>query len=292
MPANFAVSLRPCWCSSPTCPSNPNSSPVVWRWQSNQYICVIHANPEYLKMIKMKLERTLFQKSYLFFIGFLLFVIAAFWLTYFTRILDQENYRMHTHGISLLLWCLMLVTQSLLVRNNQNQLHKRIGKFSYVVVPLVIFTTIDLLHYRVRDVPVPRSMDLFFIALVLNALVAFVIFYGLAILNKKKSAIHGRYMLCTIFPFFTPATDRIQHIYFPSTVQYLPTIDGSPIAPVVGFFLADMILFGLAVWDWRSHRRWNVFPSALVVMLIYQYSVLNFYKFEFWKSFGVWFIGR
>jgi hypothetical protein len=237
----------------------------------------------------MKLERTLLQKSHFYFIGFFLLVLAAFWLTYFTKILDQANYRMHTHGISLILWCLMLIVQPYLIVTKRTEWHRNVGKFSYLLVPLLIFTTLDLLKFRLEPVPVLGTMDYFFVALVVNALVAFVIFYGLAIYNKKNSVIHARFMVCTTLPMFTPATDRILHIYFPSLVPYLPTIEGNPIAPVVGFLMADLILIGLIIWDWRSHRRWNVFPFVLVVLLIYHYSVLNFYKFQFWKSFSNWF---
>lgn len=237
----------------------------------------------------MKLERTLFQKSHFYFIGFFLLVLAAFWLTYFTKILDQENYRMHSHGISLIAWCLMLIVQPYLIVTKRNEWHKNIGKFSYVLVPLLIFTTLDLLKFRLLVTPVLGTMDYFFVALVVNALIAFVILYGLAIYNRKKSFIHARFMICTTLPMLTPATDRIIHIYFPSLVPYLPTIEGNPIAPVVGFILADLILIGLIIWDWKSHSRWNVFPLALVVLLVYHYSVLNFYKFQFWKSFSNWF---
>jgi len=120
-------------------------------------------------------------------------------------------------------------------------------------------------------------------------LIAFLIFYGLAIYNKKKPTVHARLMVCTAFPMFTPITDRIIFIYFPSVVGYLPTIEQNPIAPVVGFAMADLILIGLSIWDWKSHRRWNVFPVALVILLLYHYSVMNFYKFEFWKDFSNWF---
>ncbi len=64
----------------------------------------------------MKLERTLYQKSDLLFAVFFLFVLAGFWLTYFTKLLDQENYRMHVHGMALILWCLMLISQAFLIR--------------------------------------------------------------------------------------------------------------------------------------------------------------------------------
>jgi len=238
----------------------------------------------------MKLESALFQKSYLYFIVFFLFVLAAFWLTYFTKIFDQENYRMHAHGMALILWCFMLIAQAYLISTKRNVIHKRVGKFSYLLVPLIIFTTVDLLKYRLHEVPALGTMDFFFIALVVNVLIAFVIFYGLAIFYRRKSALHARFMICTVFPMFTPVTDRIIHIYFPSVLPYLYTIEGHPIAPVAGFLMADLIIIGLVIWDWRSHQRWNVFPFALIVLLLYHYSVLNFYKFQFWRSFSSWFI--
>lgn len=236
----------------------------------------------------MKLEKTLYENSLFYFIAFFLFMLAGFWFTYFTKVLDQENYRMHTHGVTLILWCLMLIVQPYLIRTKQNALHKRIGKFSYVLVPLLVFTTLDLLKYRLPEKL--GTIDFFSVALVVNALIAFVILYGLAIFYRRKSTIHARYMVCTAFPMFTPITDRIQYIYFPSTISYLPTIEGNPIAPVVGFALADLLLMALCIWDWRSHKRLNVFPYALAVLLLYHFSVMNFYKYEFWKSFSNWFV--
>ncbi len=235
----------------------------------------------------MKLERTLFEKSHIYFLGFFLVVLSAFWLTYITRILEQENYRMHQHGAIIFLWCLMLIVQPLLIRKKMNLLHRRIGKFSYVVVPALVFTTLDLFRYRIKSQP---TIDYASVALVLNALIAFIILYGLAIYYRKKSALHARYMLCTVFPFFTPATDRIMFVYFPSTIEYFPMLNGQPNVMILGFALADTILLGLCIWDWRSHRRLNVFPVALVVLLLYHYSVNTFYQYNVWKSFSDWLI--
>jgi hypothetical protein len=235
----------------------------------------------------MKLERALFEKSHIYFLGFFLVVLSAFWLTYITRIFEQENYRMHLHGATLFLWCLMLIVQPLLIRKKMNLLHRRIGKFSYVLAPALVFTTLDLFRYRIRS---QVAIDYASVALIFNALIAFIILYGLAIYYRKKSALHARYMLCTVFPFFTPATDRIMYVYFPSTIEYFPMLNGQPNVMILGFALADIILIGLCIWDWRSHRRLNVFPVALVVLLFYHYSVNTFYQYNCWKSFSDWLI--
>lgn len=238
----------------------------------------------------MKLEKSIFRTSYIYFIVFFLLIVLAFWLSYFVSIADQENYRMHTHGITLIIWFILLVVQPYLIRTKRYKLHRSIGKLSYVVVPLLILTTLDLLLYRLHKTPIFGTSEYFFIALVVNALLAFIILYALGIYHRKKPTIHARYMICTVFPFFTPVTDRIIHNYFPSLLSYLPTLEGDPIAPVAGFLMADLILIGLSIWDWKSHNRLNVFPFALVVLLLYHYSVLNFYKFQFWKDLSNWLI--
>lgn len=238
----------------------------------------------------MKLEKTLTQQSFFYFIGFFILVIAGFWVTYITRITEQPNYRMHFHGAALTLWCIMLISQAYLIRAKNNALHKRMGKFSYVLVPLVLFTTLDLLHYQLHTLPQLGTMDYFFVALVVNALIAFIIFYGLAIFYRKRSGLHARYMVSTVFPFITPATDRIVGIHFPSLVPHLYTIEGNPVLPVVGFLMANTLVVGLIIWDWRSHKRINVFPFVLIVLLAYHYSVLSFHKFVFWRSFSEWFV--
>ncbi len=239
----------------------------------------------------MKLEKALFQRGYIAFIVFFGLVLLGFWFTYITRIFEQDTYRTHTHGLVLTLWCLLLIVQPLLIRKGQRGLHRMLGKGSYVLAPLIVYTSAEFLKFRLSQKPALTAIDYFFVALVINALVVFVIFYGLALYHRKKPTIHARYMAATVFPFITPATDRIMYIYFPEALTFFPAIEGNPVVPWVGFVLADICLLALSIWDWKAHRRWNVFPACLLLVLAYQYSVLNFYKFEWWQQISSWFAG-
>jgi hypothetical protein len=119
----------------------------------------------------------------------------------------------------------------------------------------------------------------------------FVILFALAVYFRRDRAMHSRYMLCTIFPLFTPITDRLIGAHMPSVVGLVPRIDGAPILPTVGFLLADMMLVALMIWDWRVNRRANVFPVALGLLVAYHVSVLTFYRLPMWEAFGEWFVG-
>ena len=237
----------------------------------------------------MKLNGFLFQKSHFLAFAFFLLVVLAFWTSYFTTLFRQENFRMHIHGILMISWCMLLLVQPYLIRTKRKILHRQLGKLSYFIVPAIASSTVDLFKYRLGSITSLTTIDIFFTASVLIALLVFLIFYGLAIYFRKNSAVHARYMICTIFPMFTAVFDRIIGAYFQSSIHSFPTVAGQAVVQPFGLILGDVLLFLLCVWDWRSHRRLDVFPVALLIHLAYHYSVMNFYKFSFWKEFSGWF---
>jgi uncharacterized membrane protein YozB (DUF420 family) len=233
----------------------------------------------------------LYRYSFWFFGLFALAMLVAFWPTYFSRLDRQASYHPHAHGIAMTLWVALLVAQAALIQSGRRDLHRKLGALSYALVPAIVVATVNFVHFRVHGARELNPVTLHFLALVLNALVAFVLLWGIALYYRRQPATHARYMIATIFPLFTPVTDRLIGRYAPSIVPWVPKIDGSPILPFAGFLLADLILAGLALWDWRVNRRVNAFPVALVVLLIYHVTVMTFHRAAFWNSFALWFAG-
>ncbi|HZF28224.1 MAG TPA: hypothetical protein VE907_03840 [Gammaproteobacteria bacterium] len=190
---------------------------------------------------------------------------------------------------------MLLVVQPQLLRTGRRSVHRALGKASYVLAPVLVAITLSFVHYRVGGGIPPGAPlapgDLYFLALTLNALVAFAVLYGLAIHYRREPQTHGRYMLCTVFPLFTPVTDRLIAAHAPSLLAFVPRLDGSPLVQVAGFALADSILIVLSLWDWRANERTNVFPVALAVLLVYHASVLTLPFAPPWGVFCAWFLG-
>jgi hypothetical protein len=160
-----------------------------------------------------------------------------------------------------------------------------------VIAPLVVLATVQFAHFRVQVVPVPLDPgSLYFLTLVLMALAAFIVLYGLAIYFRRNPQRHARYMMATLFPFVTPVTDRLIGRFAPSLIEMVPAIGGSPVVGVVGFLLVDAILVALIAWDWSVNDRTDVFPVALAVLVAFHLSVLTFYRLPFWIAFGNWFV--
>ncbi len=238
----------------------------------------------------MKTNRFLYDYSVVVFVLFFVFALWAFWPGYFSHLGDQEEVRYHTHGIAMTLWCMMLIGQAWLIRKKRFVLHRRLGTLSYFLMPVLLILTLNLVHHLLSDQEAWNPVSLYSLALMVNATIVLAILYGLAIYHRRRPLLHARYMLGTVFPLFTPVTDRLIYGHFKPLLNYMPTIEGRPIAPVAGFLLADLLLLLLVYWDWKTHQRLDVFPKVLALLVIYHISVLTFYRFAFWEKFGNWFL--
>ena len=171
-----------------------------------------------------------------FFVVFLVLTVWAFWPSYFSRLFDQPTVLHHAHGAVLALWLVMLVMQAQLIRTQRRSLHRQLGKLSYVVAPAVVLVTTAFVHQRLAPLAGAAELPaaaLHSLALMLGSLAAFAVFYGFAIAKRRDSQTHARWMVCTVFPMFTPVTDRLIAVNAPSLIGVLPRIEGNPVLPVV-----------------------------------------------------------
>lgn len=237
---------------------------------------------------RVQLDRFLYQYSAFGFIAFLGLAIWGFWTSYYGKLHEDMAWSMRFHGMTMTAWCLMLIGQALLIRFKKNKIHKLTGLLAYVLVPLILISGFQLSHITISGMVQGASHYYYFIALMFNSLVAFAILFGLAMWHRKRPLTHARYMVCTIFPLFTPITDRLIYKYFRELIPLAPTLEGMPMVQMLGFAFADFLLLILLLWDWKAHKRLDVFPVALMILLIYQVSVAFFYKIPLWRQVGDW----
>lgn len=237
----------------------------------------------------------LYRFSSAFFVAFLALTVWAFWPSYFARLFEQPNVWFHAHGIVLALWLGMLVVQAQLIRTHRRSWHRRLGTLSYAVAPAVVVITTVFVHQRISPglAGLPRlpAAATYFLALTLLSLVAFAIFYAMAIVRRTNPQTHARWMLCTVFPLVTPVTDRLIGAHVRPLVALVPRIDGNPVLPVAGFAAADLVLLALSWWDFKANRRLDVFPVALGVLLAYHAGTLTLHRVPAWNAFCAWFLG-
>jgi uncharacterized membrane protein YozB (DUF420 family) len=165
---------------------------------------------------------------------FLVLTVWAFWPSYFARLFEQPTALHHAHGIVLSLWLTLLVAQGQLIRTQRRAWHRQLGKLSYLLAPAVVAVTTVFVHQRfaaARGFPEWPAPALHSLALMLLSLVAFALFYGFAIAKRRDPQTHARWMVCTVFPMFTPVTDRLIAVNLPSVIGALPRIEAARSCP-------------------------------------------------------------
>jgi hypothetical protein len=230
----------------------------------------------------MNFTQSLFRNSFFFLLLIPVFAVWGFWVTYFTRPAGSVSFLEHLHGVALFGWLGLLVVQSLLVRTGHRSLHRAIGKLSWVMGPLIVVSTIWVANLRLNQ----RGMTpegLYIFGLQFFLIIAFAVFWLLAMLRRKRPDVHARWMICTALTMLDPIFARILGINF----IHVPFETG--IIQYYTFALIDLILLALVLRDLKAPSRKDVFLPALVLFLVLQAAMLSVLKVPAWTTFATWF---
>ena len=201
-----------------------------------------------------------------FFIGILILAFAGFFKTYFGLfpVFKSVNNVQHFHAAMMLLWLAMLITQPLLIKYKRLDWHRKLGKVSYFLVPLILTSMflIGRMGYLRDAANLPEQENIGLLALTIPDIFGFSILYVLAIVNKNKAAIHMRYILGTSLLLISPGLGRL-------TINYAGA--SLPTAAEIGHITTIVVSLVLILYDIKKHRPYKPFILAFIIL-----SVMHF----------------
>ncbi|MFY0689295.1 MAG: hypothetical protein JXQ90_19145 [Cyclobacteriaceae bacterium] len=189
---------------------------------------------------------------------FLLLIPMALWAFYKSYIIQLPDIGVtidgyiHLHAAVSSVWLALLISQPLLIRYHQFRVHRILGQVSYIVFLLLVLTFVPLIVRNYNG-----------ITSVINPLFDFgllLIFYPLAILNKKNIAVHMRYMIAITLIFIGPTLARIL-FHWTSISGFWGTM--------ITWGSINVILVGLLIWDKRNGRPYQPYVVALGAFFTY-----------------------
>jgi uncharacterized membrane protein len=144
------------------------------------------------------------------FAGLLVVLILGFWPSYFSPTASSATFGQHFHAAIMLGWVLMLIVQPWLIRSRRRDIHRVMGRVSFVLSPLVVFSALYVVLDNLVKLPQPYPpIGLSFFWLGLASALFFAMLYSLAIINRKDMQLHARYMAATVLGFITPGLGRL-----------------------------------------------------------------------------------
>lgn len=188
----------------------------------------------------------------------------------------------YVHGAFFSAWCVLLVTQALLVGVGRTDVHRKLGVFGVVVaVGMVILGVAGALIAANRPtgfhgVPVP---PLQFLVVPLFDMAFFSLFFGLGVANRTDPQSHKRWMVLATVTLLAAAFARWPYVWKL----------GNPFAY---FGLADLFIVALAIWDFRT--RGKLHPVTLwggLALIASQPARLAFSGTAVWLAFASWLTG-
>lgn len=221
----------------------------------------------------------------------------GFYETYFSVLFAPRPFIIHIHFGLMMILAATLITQPLLIRYKKQSIHRMIGKTSYVVMPLLLLTGFLLIRFvYYRDINnlnvevsqgrlklnssqiLQRAADNVRIIVVYLFWLGF--FYFKAILARRTTSIHARYMVAASLTMIGPTVDRIWFLSF-GIERFFAVI---PIE-YFSFLLQDVILTGLLIYDFKNKKPTKTLWICLLVYLVGQFLYFFVKGKYFWEVF-------
>lgn len=185
-------------------------------------------------------------------------VFAGFYKTYFGPFPNFDkniNAFIHLHAFIASVWILMLIVQPFLIVNKKYALHRAVGKASYIVFPLLIVSFIPQINKNLHS---ENIANLFF---PLSDGTLLILFYSLAIYNRKASAKHMRYMIATSLVFLGPTVGRIGPILLKWSELFTQNVQ---------YGIIYLILLSLILYDRKNNRNYFPYLVAIAAFIVHQ----------------------
>jgi len=190
----------------------------------------------------------------------LLLALIAFWPGYLALPKSRFSGWFHLHAVAAMLWFFMLIAQPWAIHSGRRALHRLIGRASYVLMPVLVISSIGLAHDVMKGrtgAEAAVQAYFFYIRVVLVGI--FVGCYAMAVVNRRDAPVHSRYMVCTGLALVDPVVHRLaSRIMGGADMNY----------QLLTFGLVLAIL-AILIWLERNARTGrSVFPIVFIAFFI------------------------
>ncbi len=220
-------------------------------------------------------------------------ILVGFYPTYLAKLPGSMDVIIHIHTFFMSCWLVLAITQPILVRRKKIRWHRTLGKISYVIMPLVLFSGYLVIRFsyqaridRAGGGVVDAATLAFiktdmYIPIIYLAWLA--VFYTLAVIWRRRMIFHATFMFAAILTMLGPSVDRILmqlYQYFDREFDFF--------AETFVFILIDILLLGLLYYHWRKNYPVKAAVLALSIYFMGQLGYFLLPKTQGWQIFVTW----
>lgn len=148
----------------------------------------------------------------LIFISIALISLVGFYTSYLSTFPDYDKFSsiIHIHFVAFLFWLSLTIIQPILIKTRNASLHRKLGKVSYVIAPIMVITMCFLVAGQTKHL-LDKSIDDAKITSIVGLLdiVSFSIYYIVAMVNQKNIRWHVAFILSATLIVLNPGMSRL-----------------------------------------------------------------------------------
>ena len=220
-----------------------------------------------------------------FFIALFIITNLGFYKTYLIHFPKFEGFAWtyHVHGMLAMGWILMLIAQAYLIRAQKYDLHRALGKLSYIIYPLFLvslfFAAKESYFRNIQKMPVADALaqmplggtiDILFLGLA----------FALAIIFKKNVGFHLRFMAGTGLAMIGPGLGRFlfNTLSLPGQVGGIIMLLFTTIFPII-WLIVDI------------KNKKSAFPMGFYVLVAICMGAIGMGSHSaWWQAFAGWWV--
>ncbi len=204
-----------------------------------------------------------------YFLAILVIVLLGFFQSYLAFVPRTIPIWAHLQFASFLLWFALLIAQPFLIKLKRSRLHRKLGKASYFLIPVLVFSAHMMQRYAYMHLLVSLSpddrldplltayLDLFF----------FVLFYVIAIIFRNNLPLHICYIVGTSLILLNPGLSRLFGDLFGEGLAAELLTFGLQLAVVPGFMIYEHRNVKKNIWK----SPWPLLFSLILLKTVLYY---------------------
>jgi hypothetical protein len=192
-----------------------------------------------------------------FFLLLIPLIYAGFYKSYFQSFPYAKNIHVyeHLHAFIASMWVILLIVQPFLILKNKRVLHRKLGRLSYIVFPLLVLSFIP------QIIKIIRFQDLRMLFFPIADGILLITFYSLAIYYRKKTSKHMRFIIASALVLLGPTWGRMGGSLFGMSDLLTQNIQ---------YAIIYSILLVLIFYDKKNHRKFQPYPVAIAGFMLHQ----------------------
>lgn len=207
-----------------------------------------------------------YRHAWLWFTLAMAVTVTGFFKSFVSKIAETDIVH-HFHGITSGGWIFLLIIQPFLYSRDKMGAHRRLGKISFLLAPLLVMSGLMMMHLMLsrKDGLNPFTYMISFLDVIF--LNQFIFFYVSAIKHRQNMQLHARYMAGTVLALLPPALARLTTL--------IPALTVGTRGPDITYILLELTSIILIIDD---KRKGKIYPPYVIsfLFLIVQHIDLHF----------------